>query len=54
MSKSRKFETQLYDPRISWIEKNIAKNCPKFIDLYASIYGSFLMKILEFEQSNFY
>jgi hypothetical protein len=43
MSKSRKFETQLYDPHISWIEKNIAKNRPKFLDLYASIYGSCLM-----------
>jgi hypothetical protein len=40
MSKSRKFETQLYDSRISRIEKEIAKNRPKSLDLYASIYGN--------------
>ncbi len=30
----------LYDPHISRIEKILAKFCPKFFDLYASIYGS--------------
>ncbi len=43
MSKIIKFETQLYDPRVSRIEKNIAKNRPKFLDLYASIYGRYLL-----------
>ncbi len=28
------------DPRISRIEKNLAKFCLKFLDLYASIYGN--------------
>ncbi len=27
------------DPCISRIEKNVAQNCSKFLDLYASIYG---------------
>jgi hypothetical protein len=27
------------DPRISRIEKNLPNICPKFFDLYASIYG---------------
>jgi hypothetical protein len=30
-----------YDPRIRRIKKIFAKFCPKFLDLYASIYGSF-------------
>jgi hypothetical protein len=46
ISKSRKFETQLYDPRISRIEKNIAKNRPKLLDLYASIYGAYFQERL--------
>jgi hypothetical protein len=33
----------LYDPRISRIEKILAKFCPKFLDLYASIYGSMFL-----------
>jgi hypothetical protein len=31
--------TTFYDPRISQIEKILVKFCPKFLDLYASIYG---------------
>jgi hypothetical protein len=30
------------DPRISRIEKNVVKNGPKFLDLYASIYGKYM------------
>ncbi len=29
-----------FDPRISRIEKKSSKNCPKFLDLYPSIYGN--------------
>jgi hypothetical protein len=33
-------DTQFYDPHISRIEKILAQNGPKFLDLYASIYGN--------------
>jgi hypothetical protein len=32
---------KFYDPRISRIEKILGKFCPKFLDLYASIYGNY-------------
>ncbi len=34
------FTRTLYDPRISQIEKKLVKFCPKFLDLYSSIYGN--------------
>ncbi len=34
------FKGMVYDPRISQIEKIFAKKLPKFLDLYASIYGN--------------
>ncbi len=34
------FVRPLYDPRISRIEKKLVKFCQKFLDLYASIYGT--------------
>jgi hypothetical protein len=40
MTKSIIFIRVLYDPCISRIEKNLVNFCPKFLDLYASIYGS--------------
>jgi hypothetical protein len=33
-------ESLFYDPRISQIEKFLLKFCPKFLDLYVSIYGN--------------
>ena len=35
-----------YDPRISRIEKIMSKICPKFLDLYGSIYGKFFSYLL--------
>ncbi len=32
------------DPRISWIDKILSKICPKFLDLRASIYGTFSLR----------
>jgi hypothetical protein len=32
---------KFYDPRISRINKIMYKICPKFLDLYTSIYGTF-------------
>ncbi len=34
------FDNKICDPRISRIEKILAQNCPKFLDLYASICGN--------------
>ncbi len=36
------FDHKICDPRISRIEKILVKNCPKFLDFYASIYGMYL------------
>jgi hypothetical protein len=38
---SSNFVIIVTDPCISRIEKNIAQNGPKFLDLYASIYGKY-------------
>ncbi len=35
----------IYDLRISQIEKILVKFCPKFLDLYESIYGTYLGKL---------
>ncbi len=40
MEKKVNLGIQFYDPRISRIEKIFAQNGPKFLDLYASIYGN--------------
>ncbi len=34
-----------FDPRISRIDKILAKFCPKFLDLYASIYGTWMPQL---------
>ncbi len=44
ISKKDKTIKVIYDPRITRIEKISAKNCPKFLDLYASIYGMLKFK----------
>jgi hypothetical protein len=41
ISKNTNFETTFYDPHISRIDKILPKFCPKFLNLYASIYGNF-------------
>ncbi len=41
MKENRNVIRTLYDPRISRIEKILVKFCPKFLNLYASIYGIF-------------
>ena len=46
MMKTEIFVIVIYDPRISRTEKILVEFCPKFLDLYASIYGSFVFKIL--------
>ncbi len=51
-------ETQSFDPSISRNKKNLPFFCPKFLDLYASIYGTLYMrmifskKITRFVQTN--
>jgi hypothetical protein len=42
---SSNFVIIVTDPCISRIEKNIAQNGPKFLDLDASIYGTILLSI---------
>jgi hypothetical protein len=37
--------TVFFDPCISRIDKILVKFCPKFLDLYASIYGKFKWNI---------
>ncbi len=44
MKKDIIFRMMNVDPRISRIDKILAKFCPKFFDLYASIYGSLKFK----------
>ncbi len=39
---------KFYDPRVSRIHKIMSKICPKFLDLYASIYGIFILKTYKF------
>ncbi len=42
------FVEQIYDPRISRIEQIFAKFSPKFLDLYASIYGNLIWTMVTF------
>ncbi len=38
-------DDMFHDPGISQIEKILVKFCPKFLDLYASIYGTLQQNI---------
>ncbi len=44
---SSNFVIIVNDPRISRIEKNIVQNGPKFLDLYASIYGKYVTNFVK-------
>ncbi len=47
MKKDIIFRMMNIDPRISRIYKILAKICPKFLDLYASIYGNYLLRSIK-------
>jgi len=49
MKKNGTFGKLVRDPHISRIRKVLATFCPKFLDLYASIYGSLILKGYTYE-----